>query len=306
MGPNLIDPVLAENAAQYRRTYDAPLSTLLSRIWGGHLHMGLFETPKEPLIAAQLRADRRLADEAGLGAGKELLEVACGVGGTARFLAETCGVRVTATNIAEAQLAEARALTAEAGLSDRVEFAFADYHALPFPDGRFDTWWCQEALLYSTDKRRVLDEALRVVRGDGRVVLSDLLLAESVVGSERERFAAALKAPGIWSIERWDALIAEMPLAVVARHDWSRHTIATFEMVLASLVEVRDAFTATIGAEAVEGTVERVTMQLEAARAGRLGWCAYVLAQRSGGRPKRRSGKQIARRHVGRMRCAVA
>lgn len=268
---------IAESAARYRKTYDTPLSALLSRIWGGHLHMGLFERPDEPLLDAQMRANRRMAEATGLRPGQSVLEAACGIGGTARFLAETYGVHVTATNIAETQLAEGRTLTAAAGLSHLVEFTFADYHALPFPDAACDVWWCQEALLYSADKRRVLEEAMRVVRPRGRLALSDLLLAGSVVGAERERFTTALKAPDMWPIERWDALIADLPLRVLARHDWAPHTVTTFERVLAALNRVREEFDGLIGSEAVAGTVQRVTMQLDAARAGQLGWGVYVL-----------------------------
>ena len=46
----------------YLSKYDSPTSDLLSRIWGGHLHMGLFEDDHEPLVAAQVRANRRMAE----------------------------------------------------------------------------------------------------------------------------------------------------------------------------------------------------------------------------------------------------
>ena len=165
-----------EAAARYKATYDTALSELLSRVWGGNLHMGLFQDPTEPLLTAQMRANRHMAEAAALRAGQEVIEAACGVGGTARYLAQNYGVRVRATNIAETQLTEARELTQKAGLSHLVDYRYADYHQLPFPDASFDVWWCQEALLYSVDKRRVLDEAIRVVRPGGRLIMYDLLL----------------------------------------------------------------------------------------------------------------------------------
>jgi Methylase involved in ubiquinone/menaquinone biosynthesis len=191
-------------AANYRATYDTTLAELQSRVWGGNLHLGLFETPEEPLLAAQLRANRHMAAAADLRPGQVVIEAACGVGGTARFLAKEQGVRVRATNIAEMQLTEARELAEKAGLSHLLEFRFADYHNLPFVDASCDVWWCQEALLYSVDKRRVFDEAMRVVRPGGRLIMSDLLLDESVTGAAREQFTTKLKAPNMWSIERWD------------------------------------------------------------------------------------------------------
>jgi sarcosine/dimethylglycine N-methyltransferase len=164
-----------------------------------------------------MRANRHMAAAADLRPGQVVIEAACGVGGTARFLAKEQGVRVRATNIAEMQLTEARELAEKAGLSQLLEFRFADYHNLPFVDASCDVWWCQEALLYSVDKRRVFDEAMRVVRPGGRLIMSDLLLDESVTGAAREQFTTKLKAPNMWSIERWDRLIGELPLALIER-----------------------------------------------------------------------------------------
>jgi cyclopropane fatty-acyl-phospholipid synthase-like methyltransferase len=264
-------------AARYRATYDTALSELLSRVWGGNLHMGLFRDSSEPLPDAQMRAKHHMADAAGLGAGRTVIEAACGVGSTARFLAQTHGVIVHATNIAEAQLAEGRELTKKAGLSHLVDFRFADYHELPFDAESCDAWWCQEALLYSVDKPRVLQEAIRVVRAGGRIILSDLLLAEGVTGTEREHFTTTVRAPNMWSIERWDALIGQLPVKILERQDWATHTIPTFQNVLANLERAAEEFTGRVGRETVEGTFERVKIQYEAAKAGKLGWCFYAL-----------------------------
>ena len=38
----------------YRKFYDTELSALLSAIWGGNLHMGLFAEADEPLPRAEL------------------------------------------------------------------------------------------------------------------------------------------------------------------------------------------------------------------------------------------------------------
>ena len=264
-------------AANYRATYDTTLAELQSRVWGGNLHLGLFETPEEPLLAAQLRANRHMAAAADLRPGQVVIEAACGVGGTARFLAKEQGVRVRATNIAEMQLTEARELAEKAGLSHLLEFRFADYHNLPFVDASCDVWWCQEALLYSVDKRRVFDEAMRVVRPGGRLIMSDLLLDESVTGAAREQFTTKLKAPNMWSIERWDRQIGELPLALIERQDWAAHTRLTFERVLANLEAARAEFLPRVGADMVEAAHERLSIQLEMARAGKLGWCFYAL-----------------------------
>jgi len=270
----------AEITAQrdaYRKVYDTGLAKLLSAIWGGNLHMGLFSAPGEPLAAAQMRLKEHMAKCAALRPGQRVFEAACGVGTTARYLARTHGVSVRATNISEAQLEEARNAAAAEGLSDRVSFAFADYHALEEKDDSYDCWWCQEALLYAVDKRKVMEEALRVARPGGRVVFTDLLITRAMPADRREKFVADMKAPNMWAIEDWDRLLAAMGARAIERRDWRQHTVWTFEAIARALAAVRDEYAERIGREAVEGTEYRIGIQLERARAGELGWCLYAL-----------------------------
>lgn len=273
----MAESLVESRRAEFRKTYDTPLSQLLAEIWSGNMHLGLFAHADEALADAQMRAKRRMAAAAGLAPGGHVLEVACGFGGTARYLARHHGVTIAATNIAEAQLETARAIAAAEGLAGKIEFAFADYHDLSYPASSFDCWWCQEALLYAVDKRKVLAEALRVLRPGGRLVFSDLVLDRAMDGPARASFTAQLKAPDMWWFSDWDNLLSDMGLDIVERQDWSAHAAPTFERVEQALLSVADDFTQKIGAEAVEGTRFRVRMQLEAARAGHLGWGFYAI-----------------------------
>jgi sarcosine/dimethylglycine N-methyltransferase len=266
-----------QEAAIYRRNYDTALSELLSVIWGGHLHMGVFDSEADSLFDAQMRANRILANAACIKPEKSVLEVACGIGGTARYLAREYGAQVTATNIAETQIVEAKNITEAEGLIASISYEYADYHRLPFGDAVFDVWWCQEALLYSVDKPRVFEEALRVTKYGGYIVVSDLMLGRSADLAAREAFATAIRAPGLWSSEQWQSLMRTLPASVVLQQDWSVHVPDTFARVLEKLIDVRDHFTAKIGADIVSGTIDRVTRQLDAARIGQLGCISFVL-----------------------------
>jgi sarcosine/dimethylglycine N-methyltransferase len=271
--------VVTEDRARYRKTYDTPLSALLSRVWRKSLHLGLFETPDDPLTVAHERTKLALAHAADLAPGKRVFEAACGTGETARFFVRRFQVSVVATNIAEVQTREARGLTADAGLADNIGFALADYHSLPVTPESFDIWFCQEALLYAADRRKVLEEACRAVRPGGRLVLTDLLLADHVRGADREAFMTRIKAPHMWSIEQWDRLFDEMGLDIIERHDWSDQTHHTFANVMANLDEVRDDPTSDFDADLIDDTVDRIGAQLDAARRGDLGWCCYALGR---------------------------
>jgi cyclopropane-fatty-acyl-phospholipid synthase len=69
----------------------------------------------------------RIAELLALAPGMHVLEIGAGWGGLAIHLARTRGVRVTAVTVSRAQLAEARARVAAAGVADRVAIEYADY-----------------------------------------------------------------------------------------------------------------------------------------------------------------------------------
>ena len=68
--------------------------------------MGLFESADEELGAATERACAMMADDAGIGDGAVVCEVACGVSGSSRHLAHR-GARVYASNISPEQVVTA-------------------------------------------------------------------------------------------------------------------------------------------------------------------------------------------------------
>jgi sarcosine/dimethylglycine N-methyltransferase len=262
--------------AEYRSAFDCSVSRFINTMWGGHWHLGVFDNDEESLLRAQLRANRLMADAAQLKKGQVLLEVACGTGGTARFLAKEYDVSVIATNIAEVQLQEAQEATRKEGLSHKISYEMADYHDLPFEAGRFDCWWCQEALLYSVSKRRVLEEARRAVKAGGMLVLSDLTLSSKLAEEDRAEFQTAMKT-NFWTVGQMDTLISEMGLHLAARYDWSNHAAPTYRRLLNSLEQIEGSFRAEIGNEAVDNTLFRVRRQFELARDGYLGWVFYAI-----------------------------
>jgi len=99
-----------------------------------------------------------------------ILEVACGRGETTRYLMKLYPAeRVTAIDVSETRLE-----TARAGLPG-VTFRRMDATRLEFPDDTFDTVICVEAAYRFEPRSRFLQEALRVLKPGGRLLLADLL-----------------------------------------------------------------------------------------------------------------------------------
>jgi sarcosine/dimethylglycine N-methyltransferase len=251
-------------------------------VWGEHLHLGLFERPDMPLREAQEQAVAAMADGLPLSPESCVIEVACGLGPAARHLAARYGCRVLASNISERQLSQGRALTREAGLAQRVAFAGADYHRLPFADGCCDLWWCQESLLHSPDKTAVLAEARRVLRPDGRLVLSDVTMAGWVGADDREAIYARVKSPGMWDRGDYDRALAALGFETVRTEDWSRHVAPSYAAIRAGAVRHLERHPVDLPAAETARALAQFQLWVDAAEAGKIGWI-YCAARARGG-----------------------
>jgi len=148
---------------------------LLERLWGDHVHLGHYGSPprRRDFRAAKVDFVHELVRWSGLDQlppGSRVLDVGCGIGGSARILARDYGLDVLAISISPGQIARAQALT-PAGLSCR--FAVMDALALELPDASFDAVWSVEAGPHMPDKQRYADELLRVLRPGGLVAVAD-------------------------------------------------------------------------------------------------------------------------------------
>ncbi len=167
----------ASVAAAYDRWTD---DRLLERLWGEHVHLGHYGDPpvSRDFRAAKAAFVHELARWSGLDRlppGSRVLDVGCGIGGSARILARDYGFEVLGISISPAQIARARELTPSDLPGCR--FAVMDALALDLPDGEpaggFDAVWSVEAGPHMPDKQRYADEMLRVLRPGGCLAVAD-------------------------------------------------------------------------------------------------------------------------------------
>jgi ubiquinone/menaquinone biosynthesis C-methylase UbiE len=125
---------------------------------------------EEPVVRAAL------GDVSGL----RVLDLGCGTGRHALWLAEK-GAMVTAVDFSEGMLAKAR----QKPFADAVTFWQHDLHEpLPFDDGEFDIVVSGLVLEHIQDLPRLFAEIRRVVKPEGRVVISAMHPAMFLRGSQ--------------------------------------------------------------------------------------------------------------------------
>ena len=152
-----------------------------STVWGGEdIHVGLYDDTKDIREASRRTVDRMAATVGDL-SGKKVLDIGAGYGGGARRIAsEHDAGHVTCLNIAPAENARNRKLTAEQGLEDRVSVVEGSFDDLPFEDASFDVVWSQDAILHAPDRGAVLSEVARVLKPGGDFIFTDPMQADDL------------------------------------------------------------------------------------------------------------------------------
>ena len=158
------------------RHYDV-LDPYYRRLWGEHLHHGLWATGRESVEEATEAMVRLVADQARIGGGWRVVDIGSGYGATARFLARERGARVTAVTLSPAQHRHARSTPA---VVPPVDYHLGDFAEAGLPSAAFDAAVAIESLSHVAELDRVLAEVVRVLRPGARFVACIWLSGDAV------------------------------------------------------------------------------------------------------------------------------
>jgi SAM-dependent methyltransferase len=136
---------------------------------------------------------RQLAERAGISTASRLLDLGCGLGGSARVLAWLYGCRVHGVDLSPDRIADARHLTELVGLTRLVTFECADVMTMPVPEERFDVLWGQAAWSHVHDKAALLRKWTAALNSGSRVALEDVCLLREPGGDAERRLLTALE-----------------------------------------------------------------------------------------------------------------
>jgi len=199
--------------------YDELLKTYgIEWAYRGHrsLHLSYYDDDHQEPGEAAVNTMRLLSEAADVREGERVLNIGCGAGEDSVWNARARGAEVVGVNISERQLELARENAREHGIADRTEFRYDDFHELDtVEDGSVDVVWGLEALSHSADRRRVLEQARRVLADDGRVAFTDLFVrpaAEDLADADRERIREINDALGVrfGPIGEFEGLLADL------------------------------------------------------------------------------------------------
>jgi arsenite methyltransferase len=172
-------------------------------------------------LRGKFRAWSRLLDELHLAGDEQLLDIGCGRGAVllaaARRVPRGRAIGVDLWRSVD-QSGNDETVTAgnarREGVDDRVELHTADMLSLPFDDATFDLVVSSLAIhnLPAPERLRALDEAMRVLRPHGRLVIADIRTVKRYAEHLRDQHAVEVTVlglgPGFWFAGPWQATTA--------------------------------------------------------------------------------------------------
>lgn len=210
------------------------LSTLFYRLlWGEHIHHGLWTADESPVVA-QRNLIEELSRRAEICAGESVLDVGCGMGGSAIHLARGLNCQVTGITLSSVQRTWARTVALARGVSRRTLFLRADAEAIEFPPESFDVVWNVECTEHLFDKPRFFRRVSQWLRPQGRVAICAWLAGEDAQDAASvqcvQQVCQGFLCPSLGTMDDYCRWMQEARLEVTASVDWTDRIWRTWEI----------------------------------------------------------------------------
>jgi len=130
-----------------------------------------------PIDAFHIRgreATVELANRIELSAGQQVLDVGCGIGGSARYLAFHYHCHVTGIDLTQEFIDVANALSQKVGISETTTYQQSSALKMPFDENSFDVVWTEHVQMNIADKAGFYREISRVLKPGGRLIFHDI------------------------------------------------------------------------------------------------------------------------------------
>ena len=137
------------------------------------LHFGFWDEDTRSHSESLNNTNRMMAEYAGIKTGDRVLDAGCGVGGTAVWVASRYEASVSCVTVTRSEIARGRRLLKGMRLNESVTFSCQDHSHLAFRSDCFDVVYSIESMCYAPDKAVFLQEAFRVLKPGGRLVVLD-------------------------------------------------------------------------------------------------------------------------------------
>ncbi|MEN8218022.1 MAG: class I SAM-dependent methyltransferase [Pseudomonadota bacterium] len=137
-----------------------------------HCSIGLYDG-QESIHQAMYKTVEKMASQVPFNESSIVLDMGAGYGGAARYLANTANCFVDCLNLSEGQNRRNRELNQKQGLDSQIRVIEGSFEEIPSPNEHYDVVWSQDALLFSSDRVKMLQEVYRVLKKGSHFIFTD-------------------------------------------------------------------------------------------------------------------------------------
>jgi tocopherol O-methyltransferase len=229
----MIRPRIAVGTSVVATHYD-DLDQFYLKIWGEHVHHGLWFTGQEDSSTAVLQLSRYVAEQANIESGTKVCDVGCGYGATARLLASEYGAQVTALTITPSQYEYA---VAQSTHICNPQFLLRNWLENGLDSDSYDAVIAIESTEHMPDLKHFFLESARVLKSEGRLVVCAWLTNERPLRWQvlhlLEPICREGRLVGMGSESDYRRLFKEVGLELVSLVDVSRQVRRTWLLCIA-------------------------------------------------------------------------
>src|SRR5260370_2995090 len=224
-------PQFHVDIGEIRKHYDR-LSRFYRMLWGEHLHHGYWED-NESIARAQIQLMEQLAQKPAIPHGAHVLDIGCGLGGSAFWLAEQYDCNVTGLTISAVQARMATKKAKVKGLTDRVQFIVADANVWQPDPESVDVVWVMESSEHFRDKKNFFERCATALKPGGVLAVCAWLRGERPTQSGEQALVAtigqAMLSASLDTLGQYAAWMRQANLEVETAKDITRNIAPTWE-----------------------------------------------------------------------------
>jgi len=176
------DKAEAQKIINYYETCDVDYQLVWNLEKSFAMHFGYWDKTVKNFAQALEAENRLLAEKASIKSSDLVLDAGCGVGGSSIFLAKNYKCRALGITLSEKQVGQASCFARRNGVETKTSFQAMDFENMDFPANKFDVVWAIESVCHAKSKKKFIQEAFRVLKPGGRLIVADGFQVKGVGG----------------------------------------------------------------------------------------------------------------------------
>jgi len=186
----------------------------------------------------------RILESLGLKEGDRVLDVGCGIGGSAFYMARKYGVTVHGVDLSSNMISLAQKYQAEMeeNVKDKVTFELSDITHHDFQLSSFDVIYSRDAILHIADKNLLFGKFFKWLKPGGKVVITDYCHGDKEKHSDPFKAYVQQRHYHLLSVPEYGRILHRAGFNQVVAEDRSPQFIEILEQELSRLQEQKENF----------------------------------------------------------------